>query len=107
MRTDLGMSKGKMAVQAAHAAVTGSWGVGQAIKAKWWVEGTPKIALKVSSEEELRTLVFKAGKQNIYANIIWDAGLTKFKGIPTLTCGVIGPDEDHKIDEIIKDLKLL
>ena len=40
-------------------------------------------------------------------SLIQDAGLTEFKGIPTLTCCAIGPNESEKIDLITGSLQLL
>lgn len=114
MRTDLGMEKGKMIAQGAHA-------TSRAVRLKthesihsakgalspWWADGEPKIVLKVASKEELQELVKKAGIAKLNTGMIIDKGLTKFQGIPTLTCGWIGPDTNEKINAITSKLKLL
>lgn len=107
MRTDLGMEKGKMIAQGAHATRRATMWISPSSKNPWVMAGEPKIVLKVGSKEELQELVKKAGAAKINTGMIIDAGLTKFKGIPTVTCGWIGPDSIHKIDLITKDLKLL
>jgi PTH2 family peptidyl-tRNA hydrolase len=43
----------------------------------------------------------------LIAALIQDAGLTEFGGVPTYTALAIGPDEEAKVDELTKDLKLL
>lgn len=108
MRTDLGMGKGKMVAQGAHATSKATRSVGNSSNYNpWLVDGEPKIVLKVSSKEQLMELVKRAGNAKLPTGFIVDAGLTKFQGTATLTCGWIGPAVDAQIDHITKDLKLL
>lgn len=104
IRTDLGMKKGKMVAQGAHAAVMSARRIHP--NDKWYFEGMPKVALAVTSLEELMELVDKARKSDMIAYTITDAGKTTFIE-PTVTCGVIGPAEDQKIEEITGHLRLL
>ena len=56
VRTDLGMSKGKMAVQVAHGAVSAAERTRvskQDVWKAWLREGQKKVAVKVQSEEEI------------------------------------------------------
>ena len=107
-RSDLKLSKGKLAIQVAHAAVSASeraknfedW------YPKWKSEGQKKVLVKVSNKEELIELknIAKAKKLPYY--LIKDAGLTE---IPpnTITCLGIGPAPENKVDEITGSLTLV
>lgn len=109
MRTDLGMRKGKMIAQGAHASLkvlldhTASW------EAKdEWISGTfTKICLRVDSEEELLELHSIAMLAGLHSALITDAGRTEFKGIPTNTCLAIGPEFPEDLDPVTGHLKLL
>lgn len=62
IRTDLKMSKGKLAAQAGHAAVSAAEEARKK-RPEWWEawleEGQCKIAVKAKSEEELQKLMQK------------------------------------------------
>lgn len=73
----------------------------------WHTGRFTKICVYVNSEEELKEVYNKAKSKGILCSIITDAGLTEFKGVPTLTTVAIGPDESSKIDEITGNLPLL
>jgi PTH2 family peptidyl-tRNA hydrolase len=109
LRTDLKMSKGKMAAQAGHAAVSAAE-YARKNRPEWWNpwmrEGQCKIAVKVSSEEELLELERKARNAGLPAALIVDRGLTE---IPpdTITCLGIGPAPSDKVDVITGNLPLL
>lgn len=117
MRTDLGMRKGKMIAQGAHASMM--WLVHRIQDADintfndaelaWLTRSFVKVCVRVDSEEELMQ-VFTAAKAdesvgNVY--LIEDAGRTEFKGIPTRTCMAIGPAWGKDIDRVTGELKLL
>ena len=106
-RTDLAMSRGKIAAQVAHAAVLAALnGLGTADFATWLEQGQPKVVLKVGDANELRRLA-EAGKQaGLPISLVADAGLTQLPP-GTLTCAAIGPAEDRRIDAITGDLLLL
>jgi PTH2 family peptidyl-tRNA hydrolase len=106
LRTDLKMSKGKLAGQAAHAAVASYKNAGFFTRRKWFKNSQTKIVLKVGSEEELLDLIIKAQKNDVKFSAIKDKGMTQ---IPpdTLTGIALGPDRAEKIDNITGDLKLL
>ena len=107
MRTDLGMSKGKIAVQAGHASVL-AYHYGYEPKVEKWLIGgeQKKIALKVSSEEALKNIESLAIIKGIQTCRVIDFGLTQVAP-NTWTCLAIGPDDDEKIDEITKGYSLL
>jgi PTH2 family peptidyl-tRNA hydrolase len=109
IRTDLKMSTGKIAVQAAHAAVTGSelakernydwW-------KKWYEEGQCKIVVTVDSEKKLLDVKEEADSKNLPTDMIKDKGLTE---VPpgTTTCLIIGPAPSIIVDKITRNFSLL
>jgi PTH2 family peptidyl-tRNA hydrolase len=109
LRTDLRMSKGKMAAQAGHAAVSAAE-YARKNRPEWWIpwmkEGQCKIAVKVNSEEELLELERKARNAGLPASLIVDRGLTELPP-ETTTCLGIGPAPSDKMDVITGSLPLL
>jgi len=108
-RADLGMGKGKLAAQAAHASLAAAE---EAMKAReewyrdWKSSGQMKVVVKVHSEEELQELYRKARISKLPAALIQDRGLTQVEP-GTVTCLGIGPGPDDKIDALTGKLKLL
>ncbi len=109
VRKDLGLPKGKLCVQVAHAAVTAyiearkknpEWAN------KWLLEGQKKIVVVVKDLDELLRIYEEASKSDIPVALIRDAGLTT---VPpgTITCVGIGPAPACIIDRITGKLKLL
>ena len=109
MRTDLGMSIGKMIAQACHAAVACNE---QAKKthskqwARWRDEGAKKVAVEAESLEELRELARKAEQLDIVSVLIQDAGHTEVAP-GTTTCLGVGPDQSQKVDRVTGSLPLI
>ena len=108
-RTDIGMGKGKLAAQAAHASLSAAE---EAMRLKeewyegWKSSGQKKVVVKVSSEEELQELYRKAKSAKLPAALIQDRGLTQLEP-GTVTCLGIGPGPDEQIDSLTGKLKLL
>lgn len=73
----------------------------------WKESNFKKILLQVDTKEELIELIEKAKIKGILNSIVVDEGLTCFKGIPTVTCGAIGPASSEEIDLLTGHLKLL
>ncbi|MDD2678482.1 MAG: peptidyl-tRNA hydrolase Pth2 [Candidatus Nanoarchaeia archaeon] len=108
LRTDLGMDKGKLVSQGAHASVAAAYKTLQKNPDvfKKWAGSMKKIVLKVNGEKELMDLKAKAGKAKLVVELIRDAGRTQI--MPgSITAIGIGPDLEDKIDGITRDLKLL
>lgn len=128
MRKDLGMRKGKMIAQGAHASMAAILSVAK--RSQWdnedeiisktltidlmdkrldeWLTGNfKKVCVYVESEEELLALHQKAKDAGLITALITDSGLTEFHGVPTNTCIAVGPDFDEKVDAITGHLKLL
>jgi peptidyl-tRNA hydrolase, PTH2 family len=108
IRNDLGMGKGKMAGQTAHASVS-AYTLTRARKKEdareWEEEGQKKIVLKVGSEEELLAL-YDRMKREMPCALIRDAGRTQLEP-GTITCFGAGPAEESLINKYTKELKLL
>ncbi|WP_129598563.1 peptidyl-tRNA hydrolase Pth2 [Methanohalophilus profundi] len=106
IRQDMKLSKGKLAVQVAHAAVSASEKADSRIYSKWKAEGQKKVVLKVSAERDLYELREIARAQNLPTALIQDAGLTEIKP-GTVTALGIGPATNEDIERITGSLKLL
>lgn len=109
VRSDLELSKGKMAVQVAHAAVMA------AVEAKahhrkwfaeWWSEGQKKVVVKGGILSELHALRAKARSMGLTTALVEDAGLTELPP-GTVTCLGIGPGPNAIVDQITGGLKLI
>lgn len=106
VRHDLGLPKGKLAAQAAHAAVEAALRAPKGDMDSWRREGMAKIVLKVADEKELYKYIQQAKDDGLATAIISDAGHTVVEP-GTVTCGAIGPAHEDAVDAIISALKLL
>ncbi len=109
VRIDLGMSKGKIAVQVGHAAVSAAE---EARKhwSSWWKswlkEGQCKIAVEVENEPQLLRLERQSRSSGLPCALIHDRGLTELPP-DTITCLGIGPAPSQEVDKITGKLTLL
>jgi PTH2 family peptidyl-tRNA hydrolase len=108
-RSDLKLSKGKIAAQAGHGAVSAAEEARKHNREWWkaWIdEGQCKIAVKVKSEKELLALEKQAKDSALPCALIIDRGLTE---VPpgTITCLGIGPAPSEIIDKLTGKLPLL
>ena len=109
IRIDLKMSKGKMIVQACHAAVESSEVAKRENREIWkkWKNGSSKkVALRVESLEELLELYNNTLQLKVSCALIKDAGLTELPPGTTTALG-IGPDKSEIIDKITGQLQLI
>lgn len=109
IRTDLGMSRGKMAVQVAHGAISAAEKVRVFHQEEWkaWLrEGQKKVAVKVTSEEDIMDLRRLAITHSLPYAIIRDAGMTELPP-GTVTVIGIGPAKAESVDKVTGNLKLL
>lgn len=106
VRDDLNLSRGKLAVQVAHASITGYELADPKEREKWKMEGQKKIVLKVRNLEELMKVFERAKKEGLPTAYVKDAGLTELKP-GTITAVVIGPAPSKRIDKITGSLPLL
>jgi len=108
IRTDLGMQKGKVAAQCAHAAL-GCYK--KAVKNNspalqaWEKTGQTKICLKVENEEALLNLAGVAKVHGLTWCIVRDAGKTQVSS-GTMTVIGIGPASAEDVDKLTGHLKL-
>jgi peptidyl-tRNA hydrolase, PTH2 family len=107
VRTDLGMGRGKIAAQAAHAAVAAALNnFGAPDFAGWLRDGQPKVVLKVATGEQLQEVAGQARAAGLPVEVIHDAGRTQVTA-GMLTCCAIGPAADDRINAVTAGLSLL
>jgi len=108
MRTDLGMRKGKMIAQGAHASMKVVLENMDHPDVKAWLNDRfTKVCVRVESEDELLDILDRAKDADVLATLITDAGLTEFGGVPTNTCIAVGPADPERLHPITGHLKLL
>lgn len=108
IRTDLGMTKGKIIAQCAHAAVGCYKSIARSnplILSRWERRGQAKITLKCTSEEELLTLQAVAISLDVTARVIQDAGRTQIDPGTRTVLG-LGPAPISVINQVTGHLKL-
>ncbi|MHA1595949.1 MAG: peptidyl-tRNA hydrolase Pth2 [Candidatus Baldrarchaeia archaeon] len=109
VRTDIKMSKGKLAAQVAHASVTAAE-VARIRYHEWWnawfLQGQKKVVLKVKSLDELIKIKEEAEREKLPVAMIQDRGLTELPP-GTITALGIGPAPSERIDKITGPLPLL
>jgi PTH2 family peptidyl-tRNA hydrolase len=116
MRKDLGMRKGKMIAQGAHASLKVI--VDHMRAETFTIEPTPamtawltgrftKVCVGVASEAALDEVVARARAANVPVALIVDAGKTEFHGVATKTCCAVGPAWSDEVDAITGELPLL
>ncbi|MEW5746650.1 MAG: peptidyl-tRNA hydrolase Pth2 [Nitrospirota bacterium] len=102
----LKLPRGKLAAQAAHAAVAAFLSADEDARRAWLASGMPKVVLRAESDEELKRLDEAARQRGIPASLIADAGRTVVPA-GTITCLGLGPAEAASLDELTGELKLL
>ncbi|KAB2099832.1 hypothetical protein AG0111_0g11994 [Alternaria gaisen] len=111
VRTDLGMTKGKIGAQCGHATLACykhflKHSPESTLLRRWERMGQAKVALQVKSEEELELLQAQALSLGLVAHIIHDAGRTQIASGSATVLG-IGPAPKGVIDQVTGHLKLL
>lgn len=108
MRKDLNMRKGKLIAQGAHASLKATLENLDHPSVNKWLSGNfTKIAVGVTSEEELFEVMKKALDAGLITTLITDAGKTEFNGVATNTCIAVGPASHEDLLPITGHLKLL
>ncbi|OQD73155.1 hypothetical protein PENDEC_c016G01951 [Penicillium decumbens] len=110
VRTDLGMTKGKIAAQASHATLAcykyyHAHSPDSHILRRWERNGQAKIALQTKSEDELLLLQAQAMSLGLCARVIQDAGRTQIASGSRTVLGILGPKS--VVDSVTGHLKLL
>ncbi|MEN2500235.1 MAG: Peptidyl-tRNA hydrolase protein 2, mitochondrial [Marteilia pararefringens] len=108
IRSDLKMSKGKIASQCAHAAIgafrTAKTNCNAALV--HWNQCPTKVVLKCPNLEELRRLEASSAEIGVDSYLVEDDGSTEVpKG--SITALAIGPALNKTIDSLVGHLKLL
>ncbi|KAJ9662533.1 hypothetical protein H2201_006021 [Coniosporium apollinis] len=111
VRTDLGMTKGKIAAQCSHATLACyktflRQNPDSPILKRWERYGQMKVALQVKNEEELEMLQAQAVSLGMCAQVIHDAGRTQIASGSATVLG-IGPAPKSMVDQVTGHLKLL
>ncbi|EFQ30064.1 peptidyl-tRNA hydrolase PTH2 [Colletotrichum graminicola] len=117
VRTDLGMTKGKMAAQASHATLACYKSLSRAaakdpsssaanILKRWERLGQAKIAVQIKDQDEMLELMGKARSLGVTSEVIADAGRTQIEA-GSLTVLGVGPAPRSLVDQITGHLKLL
>lgn len=102
----LGMSPGKLAAQACHAAIGAFERATPKAIATWQEFGVTKIVLGCECEDDLLALKAKAVEYHLPNFLVVDAGRTEIKAGSVTALG-IGPADDHLINKITGALRLL
>ncbi|RVE45541.1 hypothetical protein evm_009806 [Chilo suppressalis] len=109
VRTDLNMSKGKIAAQCGHAAV-GAFEKAQRKDPEglkcWQMTGQAKVAVKTDSVDEIKQIADNAKKMGLITSMIRDAGRTQIAPNSITVLGV-GPAPKDVVDKVTGHLKLL
>lgn len=108
VRSDLGMSKGKVAAQCCHACLGAYKEAMRAASrnvAAWHATGEKKITLSISGKAELEALAQKACDMGLPHHLVRDAGHTQVAPGSETVLG-IGPAPVAAIDAITGGLKL-
>ncbi|EMA46722.1 peptidyl-tRNA hydrolase Pth2 [Halococcus saccharolyticus] len=104
-RTDLGMGKGKLAAQVAHASLSAYEDTGSRTRNEWKGSGQKKVVLKGDSERTLFELADRAEREGLPHSIVRDAGHTQVDP-GTVTALAVGPGEESAVDRVTGDLPL-
>jgi PTH2 family peptidyl-tRNA hydrolase len=115
LRKDLGMRRGKMVAQGAHAsqlAIMNALEDGRPQHWRdwysFWMRGAfTKICVSVDTEGHLLDLVSAAETLSVPMGLVRDSGLTEFHGIPTYTAMCVGPAPSELLDGLTGKLPLL
>ncbi|GAA0248491.1 peptidyl-tRNA hydrolase Pth2 [Haladaptatus pallidirubidus] len=104
-RTDIGMGRGKLAAQVAHASLSAYEDTGRKARKRWKGSGQKKVVVKASGEEEIFRLAEKARTEGLPHAIVRDAGHTQLDP-GTVTTLAVGPADDDLVDRVTGDLSL-
>jgi PTH2 family peptidyl-tRNA hydrolase len=104
-RTDIGMGRGKLAAQVAHASLSAYEDADSRTRTEWKGSGQKKVVLKGDSERTLFSLADRAEREGLPNAIIRDAGHTQLDP-GTVTALAVGPGPDESIDRVTGDLSL-
>jgi PTH2 family peptidyl-tRNA hydrolase len=106
IRTDLQLSAGKAAAQAAHASLWAANRTEEQVRDRWEQDDlATKIVLGIEGEDELRDLASRARDAELPTSVVNDAGRTEVESGTTTALG-IGPASEGEVDGLTGDLPL-
>jgi len=108
VRKDLGMRKGKMCAQVAHASgkIIDKYYFNWRVRT-WMHNDYTKVVVGCDGLDDLYDIQDKCFERYVLSYMVTDKGYTEFDGELTPTCIAVGPDIVDIIDNICKDYKLL
>lgn len=106
VRSDLKMSKGKIAAQVGHAVQDLTFHCPRPIYDQYCRNNSAKICLQVADLEELEAVVRQCRAKRFAHHLVIDMGLTQVAPDTPTVLG-IGPVSRDKIQSIVGKLKLL
>ena len=106
VKRSLALPKGKLAAQAAHAAVGAFIAATEQSQVAWLQVGMPKIVVYAADADALVQLEARAREQQIPACLVHDAGRTVLPA-GTITCLGLGPAPAERIDQLTGELPLV
>ncbi len=104
-RTDIGMGRGKLAAQVAHASLSAYKDTDSRTRTEWKGSGQKKVVLKGDSESTLFSLADRAEREGLSHAIVRDAGHTQLDP-GTVTALAVGPGPEESVDRVTGDLSL-
>jgi PTH2 family peptidyl-tRNA hydrolase len=104
-RTDIGMGRGKLAAQVAHASLSAYEDADSRRRTEWKGAGQKKVVLKGDNERTLFSLADRAEREGLPHAIVRDAGHTQLDP-GTVTALAVGPGPDESVDRVTGDLSL-
>jgi PTH2 family peptidyl-tRNA hydrolase len=104
-REDLGMGRGKLAAQVAHASLMAYENADDRTRGAWKGGDQKKVVLKANGEAALFDLADGAEREGLPHAIVRDAGHTELEP-GTVTALGVGPGEDDVVDRVTGDLPL-
>jgi peptidyl-tRNA hydrolase, PTH2 family len=102
----LGMDKGKMVAQGAHASVSVLEKVDDKIIKEWKEQGMKKIVLKINTTTELIKMFQDLKRKGLPVALITDAGKTQIPG-GSKTAFACGPITEEEGQKYFSEMKLL
>jgi peptidyl-tRNA hydrolase, PTH2 family len=102
----LGLPKGKLAAQVAHAAIGAFVAASAQAQVDWLQVGMPKIVVYAADAQVLIQLEQAAREQQIPACLVHDAGRTVVAA-GTITCLGLGPAPAHELNPLTGALPLV
>ena len=106
VNAELGLPKGKLASQVAHAAIAAFLEAAPKARSAWLADGMPKVVLKAANQAALEALQADAQSAGLPVALIEDAGRTVVSE-GTVTCVGIGPATADQLEPLTGGLKLL